>query len=151
MRLCIIISHVNGEEKIQLKRPLFAFSSYTKSHVRVRRNDLNKIKDRFNVQNVIDVSWYRLTISRAPPLSIEMYLATSGTFSIAGYEVCQVSPRRIESTLFCIPTKAEGRIGLNQLKTHRELEQGLVPEWRVKYFDYKVGWLAKRTRQCFDR
>lgn len=85
------------------------------------------------------------------PLSIEMYLATSGTFSVAGYEVCQVSPRRIESTLVCIPTKGKGRIGLNQLRTHRELEQGLVPEWRVKYFDYKVGWLAKRTRQCFDR
>lgn len=87
----------------------------------------------------------------APPLSIEMYLATSGTFSVAGYEVCQVSPCRIQSTLVCIPTKGKGRIGLNQLRTHRELEQGLVPEWRVKYFDYKVGWLAKRTRQCFDR
>lgn len=34
----------------------------------------------------------------APP-ETEMYVATSGTFFIAGYEVCQVSPCRIKSSL----------------------------------------------------
>lgn len=63
-----------------------------------------------------------------------MYLATSSTSPIAGHEVCQVSPRPIEITL---SVQKEPR--LNQLQTLRELEQGLVPEWRVKYFDYKVG------------
>lgn len=64
-----------------------------------------------------------------------MYLATSITFFVAGHEVCQVSPRPIQSTLS--DQRKEERPVLNQLL--RELEQGLVPEWRVKYFDYKVG------------
>jgi hypothetical protein len=27
----------------------------------------------------------------------------------------------------------------------RELEQDLVPEWRVKYFDYKVSFVRRST------
>lgn len=63
-----------------------------------------------------------------------MYLATSSTSPVAGHEVCQVSPRPIQITL-----SGQKKPGLNQLQNLRELEQGLVPEWRVKYFDYKVG------------
>ena len=46
---------------------------------------------------------------------------------IAGYEVCQV---RLAERFLIFKTLANSR--------KRELEQGLVPEWRVKYFDYKV-------------
>lgn len=54
---------------------------------------------------------------------------------IVGYEVCQVDlPRPI----------VVGR----RLIFLRELEQGLVPEWRVKYFDYKVELPNPSSCRC---
>lgn len=47
------------------------------------------------------------------PHPTEMYLAPSGTFLVAGHEVCQVSPCPIQSTLS--DQRKEARLGLIQL------------------------------------